>query len=239
MTNDKDLGARAKALLGGKASPELEPVISAEPITLHDIILYDARGKPAHTYKKVILAGELVRTAGRYYNTQDGWITYFADKIEKLISLPLLYAVLERLVDEKNPALAGLTKSMKCSWLCTSTRINYDSENITHNYGTAAADTFHCTIPEISYYLEDLKKKEHAKRNALQALLMPQDVDKVDDIFKQVWWGVSPYFWTPEIVERREFPERPVFINPSKYRLIINCYDGILNSGCALSVVVE
>ena len=236
MTSDNDIMARAKALREEKASYKPEPVISAEPITLHDIILYDARGKPAHTYKQVIISGESVRTETEYiYNKPPGWIAYFADKREKLISLPLLYAVLERLVDEKHPALARLAKDI-ASLLCTSTRINYGADTITHNYGASTAETLRRPLPD-SDTMKNLKGKKTG-RNALQALLMAQDVDKAEETLQKVR-NVRPYLWTINKESRGADSERAVLVCALPFKLILDCCDYLNYLGRARSVVAE
>ena len=217
-------------------APEPKPIISTEPITLHDIILYNAKDKPLHRYKKVTVSGESIRTATGYLKkTQDNWTAYFADKREKLISLPLLYAVLERLVDESHPALAGLAKDFRDSWLCTSTRINYGSDTIIHNYGTSSAETLRCHLPE-SDTMENLKEKNTGK-DALRALLMAQEVDKAEEILQKVC-DVEPYLWTPPADSRRSIPERAAFVYANADRLFLSCYL-IYYHGRARSVVVE
>ena len=77
-----------------------------EPITLRDLILYDAEGKSCRTYHAITFTGEALKdAAGKYITkTQDDWISHYVSGKERLPSLPLLYAIIERLHEEKNPA---------------------------------------------------------------------------------------------------------------------------------------
>ncbi|MBI2666885.1 hypothetical protein HYX13_04695, partial [Candidatus Woesearchaeota archaeon] len=219
------------------AEPEPEPTIPVEPIILPDVILYDAKGKAFHKYKKVTVSGESIKTASGYVmKTQDEWTAFYADKREKNISLPLFYAVLERLVDEKHPALAGLAKDLKDSYLSMGTRINYDKDFIIHNYGTPDAETFHCPLPA-SDWMETAKGTK-AGKNAFKAFLMAKDVDKADEVLRKVC-GVKPYLWTPDAENRKAVPERAVFVYANSVWLSLGCGSYLGDHGRSRSVVVE
>ena len=217
-----------------------EPTIStAPPITLSNIVRNDARGEPARTYKTVTASGEAIKDTTGYHEKKQGqWTAYFSGKKEKLISLPLLYAVLERLVDEKHPGLTGLAQDFNESYLCTSTRINYAENTITHNYGAADAETFSCTIPVGDGYLETFQKNK-AFQSSLRALLMARDLDKAEETLLKASYG-KPYFWTPNASNRTVFSQMAVFIGAYVGgRLLLSCNSNLNYNGRARSVALE
>ena len=211
-----------------RAAPLRKPVRPVEPVVLHDIVLYDAKGRPARKYKTVTMAGKSECDASGNYlsRTQDDWCAYYKAGKDVLPSLPLLYAIIEQLHNTKHPAAAGLLKDMQDSWLCTSTRIDYGKNMITHDYGFAAAETFACSIPAGDHYVDGVVR-DKKWRSALSTLLMAKDVDNAIETL-QSFSSVRPYIWTAS--ERRSESLRAafVFIVPDRFYLV--CYDDFLHS---------
>ena len=228
--------ASARPAATRTADPPREPARPVEPITLHDIVLYDAKGKPARTYKTVTMAGECERDATGVYlrKTQDNWIAYYKAGKDVLPSLPLLYAIIEQLHDAKHPAAAVLLKDLQDFYLCTSTRIDYKKNEVTHNYGFPSAETFSCRIPEESPWLDKVIKQEEWRSAAL-ALLMPKDVDKAVETLHE-FSGVHPYVWTAS--ERRSEPLRAAFVGANPDGLYLSCNDSLHYGGLSRRVAV-
>lgn len=195
---------------------------TVKPITLTNIILYGLDGKPARTYKRVVLDGEVVKEAdGEYLHTQDGWLAYCRKKADgKVIPpSPVLYAGIGRMHEEKNPALEGILKDLNESWLCTSTRPNYERGIITHGYGFKPWE-LKCRIPLGNHYFDELKD-DKAWREALQALLMPKDIDQAIEILND-FSGVRSYVETPEEEDRKRIPKRAVWLYSLSGRLSLD-----------------
>ncbi|HLC70754.1 MAG TPA: hypothetical protein VJI32_02040 [Candidatus Nanoarchaeia archaeon] len=209
---------------------------TGEPITLRDIILYSATGKPSQKYDTVTLSSEAHKDAAGSYiiKTQDGWVAHYAGSKERLPSLTLLYAVIEKLHEEKNPATAQLLKELKDSWLCTSTRIDYGRNIITHDYGRETTG-FRGDIPKGSHWLKDITGNKEWN-NTLQVLLMCKDVDKAQEVLGG-FAGVPPYIWTAD--DRKSNPLRAAFVDVSTDRLSLDCSYNIGGRGCSRSVASE
>ena len=161
-----------------------------EPIVLTDIILYSPDGKPLIRHDKVSLDGEAVRNDGGTYvmKTQKGWKEYYADRNDgrELPSLPLMYAIIERLYEQRNPLIGKIiAEIIDTSGLCTSTTIKYAAgttqrSRITHEQGRIFYGT-QCIIPQGGYSLTDNKKEEEWE-TTLQGLLMPKNLDKAIEV---------------------------------------------------------
>src|SRR3989344_9188131 len=197
--------------INGILSPDVRSArATAELITLPDLVLYDTRGKPSQKYDTVTLSGEAHKDAAGSYisKTQDEWIAHYAGRKEQLPSLPLLYAIIENMHKEKHPARVQLLKELKDSWMCTSTRIDYSSNSITHDYGKEPVG-FRNVIPKGNHWLKDITRNKEWK-NTLQALLMCKDVDKAQEVLGS-FTGFSPHIWTPD--DRKSVPGRAAFVD--------------------------
>ena len=204
----------------------------AEPIILSDIILYDARGKPARTYKKVTLDAGAIREGSSYaVKTQDGWITFFKKMGGEMPSLPLFYAIIERLQNEKNPIAGDILKDCKENWICTSTRFDYTKNSITHGYGFASAETFMVPLPIGGSVVKNVLTKDEW-RTFLQAALMPKDLDKAIALL-DTWSGVPSYVWTASSESRHTHPARAAFLYANSDWLLLHCSDALGNTGCS------
>lgn len=202
---------------------------AVEPITLTDIVLYYPEGKPFRTYKKVILDGEAVkRRDGKYLTktyltkTAGGWTPYYQARTNGKIlpPLPLLYASIERTQETAHPGKAGLLTDLKEFWLATSTRPNYKKNIVTHGYGFEPWE-LKCKIPSGDHYLDEIKG-DKTWRKALQALLMPKDLERAIEVLNS-FSGVRPYIWTPNTEDRETRPERAVWLSADSVGLYLCC----------------
>lgn len=192
----------------------------AEPIVLENLISYNLDGKPAATYT-AYLDGEAVRGADGEYliKSQREFEKYFASgKDGRLPTAMEWYAMIERLHDTKNPALEGIVRDMKESWLCTGTGIDYAANTIVHpGHGTIA-----CPIPAGDHWLDEIIGDKKWKK-VFQALFGPKDVERLPEVFQAVS-GKRTYIWTPSAESRKSYPERAVWviIDSDRFDLICN-----------------
>jgi len=106
-----------------------------EPITLHDLVIHDIFGKPWNKYKSVTLHPAPRESDGKHsLNEQSKWIGKAKKEGKEIPSLPLLYAIIEKLHTEKHPAEASLLAEFNESWFCTSTRLDYQTNTIYHEF---------------------------------------------------------------------------------------------------------
>lgn len=208
---EADAAARTRKAGREKATPSI-----AEPIVLENIFLYDLKGKAALAYKRLELDGEAVRGRdGKYLiKTQQEWNDYYehayTTERKELPSLPLLYAMIERMHDEKHPALASVVQDMRENWLCAGTVINYQKDIATHKWIDSKYNVT-CKIPLGNHWLDEAIKTKDWKQ-ALQALFMPKDVERVPKVLHAVS-GKRPYIWTPDTEGRKSNPERAVWLD--------------------------
>ena len=168
--------------------------LQAAPITLHDIVLYDARGKPWREYKTVTLAAQVLKdSTGKYIKKdQREWITHYGrdDRRERLPSLPVLYAIMERMHDERHPGielLAQELRSPETEWICTSTYVDGGDHTITHDYDslvlhdsrkmpTLCYEPLHMNRCHVNYYSQE------ERRTFVQPLLLCRDIEKAIEV---------------------------------------------------------
>lgn len=218
---------------------------ATDPIVLTDIVLYDAAAKSWRTYKKISLDNEAAKDeSGIYLNkTQDEWVNHWKTRGRVLPSLPLWYAIIERLHESKHPGLAGVIKDLKENWLATSTRLDYNGDTIAHGYGFItedsffSTDTFSCPIPEGDHWLKDILR-ENRWCTAIQSLLLCKDVDKAVSVLQEAV-GVPPYIWTTPKGTRKSHPHRAVWLDVSTVRLDLGCYYSLTDRGRSRSVALE
>ena len=212
VDTEADVAARTRK--AGREEEE-ETHSTAEPIALENIMLYDLKGKAVLTHKRLELDGEAVRGGdGKYLiKTQKEWYDYYEVNYIKdgkdLPSLPVMYAIIERMYDEKHPALASVVQDMRENWLCAGTVINYQKDFATHKW----IDTQHnvtCKIPLGDHWLDEAIKKKDWKQ-AMQALFLPKNVERVPEVLNAVS-GKRPYIWTPNADGRKSNPERAVWL---------------------------
>lgn len=199
-------------------------------LILEDIILYDTKGEPAAIYKKVTFDEAVTYLQGEYTHTQDGWIAYFNSLHDGRVmpSLPLYYAVIERLQETEHPAASGLLRFLQKEWLCTSTKINYKQKIIIHGFGVESYE-FKCTIPFDSGLMDEVKGSKRW-RSVLQALFMPKELDAAIETL-QNFGGTSSCVITPSEFWRKQMPERGIRIGAPVCLLI----DAALHSGVGCS----
>ncbi len=221
----------------GETTPRKRAAPKAEPIVLPDIVLYDAEGKPARKYAKVTLDGALIGDAADkpITKTQDDWISYYKMAGGELLSLPLFYAIIEKVHTEKHPAGAAIREDLQKHWIATSTRIDYKKNIITHGFGFSSVETYSCPIPAKEHWLDKVKDKK-AWRSALQALFMPKDVDQAIEVLHK-FSGVRPYIWTE--TDRKEKPIRAAFVGADPGGLDLICYDYLVGAGCSRRVALK
>lgn len=220
---------------------ERRETFHAELIVLENIVLYDAKGKPAITYKKVTLDGEAVKEPRGSYITkhQDGWIAYFKSLRDGRVlpSLPVYCAIIERLQETRHPAASGLLNDLEKSWLCTSTRINYTKNTITHGFGFEPYQS-DCAIPIGEGYLDTVISNKKW-RSALQALLIPKDLDKAIETL-QNFSRKRSYIWTPNADSRRSDPKRALWLLVGSVRLFFDaCYRPVVGDYRSRGVRLE
>ncbi len=212
----------------------------AEPIVLEDIVLYDAQGKPAVTYKKVTLDGEAVKNSTSQYllKNQDDWMTYFSSLNDgrTLPSLPLYYAIIERLQEAECLFAPGLLNDLQEDWLCTSTRINYAEKTITHGYGFEP-HSIKCYIPAGNVWVDEVKNNK-GWRSALQSLFMPKDLKRVIETLEG-FNGGSPFIWTPGIGSRKSSPARALWLGLNAERFDFFADSSLENVGHSYGIRLE
>lgn len=196
---------------------------NVEPIVLEDIILYGMNGKPVGTYKRIELDGEAVRGVDGEYliKSQDDWSKYFSDINDgrRLPTAANVYAIIERLHETGNPALAGIVKDLEQSWLCTGTKVYFQKNTIIHpEFGA-----IECPIPSRNRWADKAVKTKPWK-DAIQALLMCENVDKAIRVLHEVS-GKRPFIWMPSAEDRRYKLEVGVWLDAKtgRDRLYLYC----------------
>ena len=232
----KPKAKRVDADAAPRTAARKEAAPKSEPLVLPEVILYDAKGKPARRYAKVTLYDLVTNAVGNPVSkTQDGWISHYKTAGEELLSLPLLYAIIERIHTEKNPAGAGLLRSLQKHWIVTSTRIDYKKDRVTHGYGFASAETYACPIPGGNHWVDEIEK-DTKWRSALQALLMPKDVNHAVTVLHE-FSGVRPHIWMAS--NRKSNPIRAAFVYANPDWFSLNCNVSLGDTGCSRRVALE
>ncbi len=212
---------------------------SAERIALSDIVLYDAKGKPMRRYENLSLDGEAARDeSGNYVQkTQDEWLVHWGQRGRTLPSLPLWYAIFEQLHERQHPGLAGIVKDLKEHWLATSTRQDYQRNEVTHNPGFFPGEYLPCSLPSGNHWLRDIGGKKEWK-SPLQSLLLCKDVERAASVLQEAI-GVPPYIWTAADGTRSSHPERAAWLDAYYNRLNLNCGNFLFDRGRSRSVARE
>lgn len=214
--------------------------LEADQIVIPNITFYDAHGTPWRTYGRVFLDRNAVKDeAGNYqvHNHQE-WINYWNQRGRVLPSLPLWYAMLERLHDEQHPGLDGIVKDLKESWLATSTQVDYGQSTVKHDSGFPELQTISgCSIPEGNHWLKDILT-QNQWRTAIQSLLLCKDVDKAVSVLREAV-GVPPYIWTASQKTRKTHPQRAVWLGADTGRLYLLCYYYLSYRGRSRSVALQ
>ncbi len=225
---------RRVPLLGPTVSPQ-----GVDQIVLHDVVLYNAKGQPFQTYDRVSLDSEAAKDEeGKYLiQNQDEWITYWNERGRTLPSLPLWYAMIEKMHEERHPSLVGVITDLRESWPATSTRLNYVRNIVTHDKGFSSEYTVPCTIPDGNFWLGKVMEKEDW-RDAFQALLLYKDVEKAVCVLENAS-GLPLYLWTASKETRILFPEMATWFSFSTVRFIFYCGNNLNpNIGRSRSVVL-
>ncbi len=152
------------------------------------------------------------------YRTQEQWIEYFNKEKKPMISMPNVF----QLVKEKNTeAIESLRKDFKDSWLVTSTRIIYDTDNLSakiiHNADSTVTKQKEINLKEIPScwptYLKELLETE-AGLNYIRALIDNNKATKEEIInFFVTLSGKKEKnirFWTPSQSSRKDRQVRSV-----------------------------
>jgi len=172
------------------SQPVKPPLSNGTPfIELPDLILYDEKGKPFRHYAKVLLSPVSKDANGIYlYKTQEEWTNHCLRLGGEIPSLPLWYAILEKMFAEKNPALEEIKEDIYIgSGLCTSTSFDYFKRTLTHGAGLPSQFTFSTTKPPFRQYIPIRNIEENPKmRLFLQHLLMPKDLDQAIETLEKI-----------------------------------------------------
>ena len=152
------------------------------------------------------------------YRTQEQAIAYHNERKERMLSIPDVF----QLVKENNAETIGsLRKNFDPRWLVTSTRIIYNSDNLSakiiHNADSTVAKQTEIEVKEIPYcnptYLRDLLNEE-AGINYIRALIDNKKATKEEIInFFVALSGKKEKnirFWTPSQSSRKSKQVRSV-----------------------------
>jgi len=158
-----------------------------EPITLHDIIIHDNFGAPRCKYETVTLDPAPIDSKEMHFLPFGAAYETMAKKEGKEIpSLPLLYAIIEKLHTEKHPAEAGLLAELKKYSFCTSTILHYQIAMITH--GSNFPSQYILAEPFPDGYWSGFIKGKMAKTTwhwFMKALLQPRDIDQAMELLQE------------------------------------------------------
>ena len=207
-------------------------------IVIPNITLYDAEGNPWRTYDNVFLDSETAKDEAKNHliKNQTEWINYWSERGKVLPSLPLWYAILERLHDAKHPGLGSIIRDLKENWLATSTLVDYGQSKVKHDYGFSGLQTISGKIPEGNHWLKDTLT-QNQWRTAIQSLLLCKDVDKAVSVLQEAV-GVPPYIWTAS-QRTQNSHQRAVWLSANTGRLYLGCDNGLTNRGRSRSVALE
>ena len=146
------------------------------------------------------------------YRTQEQAIAYHNERKERMLSMPDVF----QLVKENNTeAIESLRKDFDTRWLVTSTRIIYNSENLSakiiHNVDSTVTKPIEIEVKEIPYYyptyLKDLIETE-AGLDYIRALINNKRLTKEEIInFFVALSGKKEKnirFWTPNQFSRKD-----------------------------------
>ncbi|MBI4152694.1 hypothetical protein HY495_03215 [Candidatus Woesearchaeota archaeon] len=210
-----------------------------DQIIIPNITLYDAEGNPWRKYEHVSLDSNAARDeAGNYLiKNQPEWIDYWSERGRVLPSLPVWYAMLERLYDTKHPGLGGIIDNLKKSWLATGTRVDYGQSKVIHDYGFPGMQTISGKIPEGNHWLKDILAQDQW-RTAIQSLLLCKDVDKAVSVLQKAA-GVPPYIWTADKRTRDSHPQLAVWLNASADWLNLDGSGNLASWGRSRSVALK
>jgi hypothetical protein len=162
----------------------------ARPIELRNIALYN-KGHKCRNYRKVDFDSEVFKKdSGRTQRLGHGlWMMTLADQGQRktVPSLPMLYAVVERLHDEEHPGFRGFASELSCGiGYHTSTMVDYQNQRIVHGYGSSDTLELKTTIPpRDSAKLTDLIS-DPQWAEFLNELLLPKSLEKAVEILTKV-----------------------------------------------------
>lgn len=179
--------------------------MTAEPIELTNIPpLYDRNGNVVRHYRKVILDGEAAKdnNGNPRSLTQDESADYNRFNDKETPSLPLWIVILNQLAKMKHPGLERLLQDLKETWLATSTRVDYATNTVTHEFGFNPY-SFQITLPPDGW-LRDSPE-------AAKALMGVKDIIPALAELEQAI-GKPAYLWTPYADSRKQHSLRPSWI---------------------------
>jgi hypothetical protein len=152
------------------------------------------------------------------YRTQEEWINFFNAEKKPMISMPNIF----QLIKEKNTeAIESLRKDFKDYWLVTSTRIVYNSDNLSakiiHNVNSNVVRQTEINLKEVPVcrptYIRELLETD-AGLNYIRALLNNKKATKEQIIsFFVALSGKKEEnirFWTPSQSSRKDKQVRSV-----------------------------
>ncbi len=228
------LGEKAESFRDDKTGTSRRAEVEEEPIVLYDIVLYDAKGNPCRTYKRVSLDGEAAKYENGEYlrQTQDEWDTHWKKRGRVQPSLPLWRAIIERMHEDKHPGLVGILRDLQKHPLMTSTRINYATNIVTHDKRSSFEYSVLCKIPygRRRPNIALIKDKDEQWLEVLQALLLYQDVDRTVSMLDNAFEMQS--YVIPAEGTRLSAPARAALLDVNSDGFYIDCSSGLLHFTC-------
>jgi len=167
-----------------------------------NLTLYGLDGLPFMHYPAVELDASPVSGSDSQpiSQRQNDWLDYYKNSDKSLLSLPLFYAVMNAIYDNKQDDVAkdllnNLRPDFKESWISTSSRFNYSKNKVWHDYRTPEQIEFEQNIPRVSEYLENLVNQTKWEA-ALKAIFMTNNVQKIPEVLGI--YSKKARLWTPE-----------------------------------------
>lgn len=151
------------------------------------------------------------------YRTQDQWISFFNEQRKRMISAPNIYGVGKSAPDN---VLGSLMSDFDKSWVVSSTRISYSSDDlsgrITHNYESTVIEPDHTDIAVIPVYsgmsLELALQSERGVTYLQNLFATADDPVTISDILECFSRRKASeiVLWTPDQTSRKRHSERAI-----------------------------
>lgn len=198
---------------------------------ISDVTLYRRDGSPYAEYPEIRLTAHPVSQDGSIaHRNQHSWIDYHKDKGTMMLSLPLLYAILEAAYDSKDEditkeLLQSLQSDIKASCLTMSTLFKYNKKAVWHNVSTQEEVRFDdVEIPGYNGTIERIIRSAYWK-DPLRSMFMTGDLEKIPRVLGQ--FGEGPIIWVPH---SDRAVQKWAVVRSYNRELVINCR----NSPCEM-----
>ena len=176
-----------------------------ESVCLHDLVIYDELARPYRRFNSVTIDGagnNIKDTPPKILRqTQSQWIIAAREEGKEIPSLPLLYAIIENIHLEKNPAEAALLTEIKYGFI-TSSGLDYGAGTIIHGQGFPSRYQFNSHFPKNYGRLREVKN-EISWRHFLQLVLQPRDIDQAVKILRECC--EIPYVWVAKPIKAKQY----------------------------------